>query len=303
MLVRSSSPHTHASHSSETVMRLVLVALVPAVIAGLYHFGMLAAMLLVVTLLATFVFDLIFQKIAGMRLHHYSSSYVTSILLYLVLPPTVPLWIPVLGIGFALGVGKYLFGRGNSIFNPALVGRAFLVVSWPAIMTSWITPDGVTGATPLALAKQGTMTGLGQMFRGSIAGCIGETSAIALLLGGLFLTIYKIIDIRVPLTYIGGVFVLSWILGANPMLHILGGGLMIGAFFIETDYGTTPITLSGRLIFALGCAALTIIFRFYSSMAEGVMFSILLMNAAAPLIDRYTMPKPFGYSKDSKGRK
>lgn len=298
MLVRTSSPHVRDGATSSRIMVHVLIALVPAVTASFYFFGMGAVHLFAITILSTFAFDILFQLLTQDRLEFfYASSYVTSVLLYLILPPTVPLWLPVLGVFIALGIGKYLFGRGSSIFNPALVGRAFLVVCFPVLMTTWLLPDGTTGATPLAVAKAGQPLGqdiyISQAI-GSVGGCLGETSAIALLIGGLYLVMMKVIDWRIPATYIGGVGLLMLAIGKDPFFHMISGGLMLGAIYMTTDYGTTPLTLRGRLIFALGCAILTFIFRSYSSIAEGVMYSILLMNATTPLIDRWLRPRPFG---------
>jgi len=232
------------------------------------------------------------------------SAFITGLLLALTLPPTVPLWIPLVGAAFAIGIGKMAFGGlGANIFNPALVGRSFLVASWPVLMTTWAL-DGITTATPLSVAKnQGLNVLLREsgaaglyksMFLGSIAGSIGETSALVILLCGLFLIFKKIIDWRVPLFYISTVFLFSLILGKNPFFHILAGGLFLGAFFMATEYVTTPITAKGRVFFAIGCGLLTVVIRLYSGLPGGVSFSILLMNALTPIIDRYTLPRRFG---------
>jgi Na+-translocating ferredoxin:NAD+ oxidoreductase subunit D len=303
-MIRTSSPHIRSNKSSQKIMIYVLIALCPAIIGSFYFFGSYAAILFAVTLISTFLFDLLFQKITYRQKKlnfFYASSYVTGVLLYMVLPPTVPLWVPIVGVFVALGIGKYIFGYGNSIFNPALLGRAFLVVCFPLLMTTWIWPDGITGATPLAAGKDAASHILGsdnslymRLFFGNVSGCIGETSILFLLLGGLFLIFMKVIDWKIPAAYIGTLALLSSIAGGNPLFHVMAGGLMIGAFFMATDYGTIPLTSKGRMLFAFGCGLLTFIFRFYSSMPEGVMYSILLMNAAAPFIERYTKPKVFG---------
>ena len=238
------------------------------------------------------------------------AAFITGLLLALVLPVTVPLWIPVLGSIFAIAIAKFAFGGlGFNIFNPALAGRAFIIASWPALVSKYITPDGITSATPLTVLKiQGqqaltqTFPNLYQkLFVGNIAGAIGETSALALLFGAGFLFYKKIIDWRIPSLYIGTVFVLSFIFGYNPIFSILAGGLLIGAFFMATDPVTSPTTKNGRLIFGFGCGFLTVIIRGFSGLPEGVMYSILLMNALTPLIDRYTIPKPFGtFKKENK---
>jgi electron transport complex protein RnfD len=228
------------------------------------------------------------------------SAVITGLLLGLILPPTVPIWIPISGAVFAIAIGKHVFGGlGFNIFNPALVGRAFLVASWPLLMTKWISPDGITGATPLGILKLEGIKAVGysQLFFGNISGSIGETSALALLIGALFLFYKKIISWRIPSIYIGTVFLLTLIFGKDPLFYILSGGLFIGAFFMATDYVTSPITKNGKLIFGFGCGLLTVIIRLYSGLPEGVMYSILLMNALTPLIDRYTAPKPFGFVK------
>jgi len=227
------------------------------------------------------------------------SAVLTGLLLALVLSPLVPWWIAVFGSVFAIAIGKMVFGGlGHNIFNPALVGRAFLVASWPVLMTRWISPDGITGATPLGLLKlEGIKTAYTQLYLGNIGGTIGETSAIALLVGAAFLFYKNVLDWRIPTTYVGTVFVFAFIFGQDPIFHIFTGGLLIGAFFMATDYVTSPITHNGRLIFGFGCGFLTIVLRLFSGYPEGVMFSILLMNAAVPLIERYTKAKPFGYHK------
>lgn len=275
----------------QKIMLLVVIALLPAALTGVYMYGMRSALIILAGIAAALGTDLVLQKLTGQNLGWLNwSSILTGLLLALILPPTVPLWMPVLGVIFAVALGKYAFGVGNNIFNPALIGRAFLVISWPKLMTTWITPDGMTGATPLAGAQAAKM----DMFIGNIGGCIGETSALALLLGGIFLIALRIIDWKVPAVYIGAVFISAWIFGQDPVFHILAGGLMIGAFFMATDYVTIPLNPLGRLIFAFGCGIMTVIFRLFSGMPEGVMYSILLMNMAAPLIERLTRPRPFG---------
>jgi Na+-translocating ferredoxin:NAD+ oxidoreductase subunit D len=312
-MIKSSSPHLKGPMTSQRIMILVLIALMPSVFASFYYFKFHAFKIFIVTMLSTFVFDLLFQRITYPEKkinYFYASSYVTTVLLYMILPPTVPLWIPIIGVIVSLGIGKYVFGYGNSIFNPALVGRSFLAISWPAIMTTWIVSDTITSATPLAIftdPDKGLSFLINQygseiwlyynMFIGHILGSLGETSKFTLLLGGLFLIYMKIIDWRIPTIYIGGVALLMFFYGENPLFHVLSGGLILGAFFMATDYGTIPITKKGRIIFALGCAILTVIFRIYSSMPDGVMYSILLMNASSPIIERFTKTKPFGYIK------
>ncbi|MFO7710491.1 MAG: RnfABCDGE type electron transport complex subunit D [Candidatus Woesearchaeota archaeon] len=290
MLKKSSSPHIHENTSKQKIMYLVVLALLPATFTGIYYFGFQAAIIIGTAIIAALATDILMQKITSSSMTWFNgSAIITGLLLALVLPPTVPLWIPAIGSIFAVSLGKYVFGVGNNIFNPALIGRAFLVISWPQLMSGWISPDGVTAATPLAETAQ-----LSSLIMGEVAGCIGETSAIALLLGGLFLIAYRLIDWKIPVIYIATVAILMFFAGNDPVYHIMAGGLMLGAFFMATDYVTSPITTKGRIVFAFGLGILTFIFRFYSSMPEGVMYSILLMNATVPLIERYTKPRPFG---------
>ncbi len=210
-----------------------------------------------------------------------------------------------IGAIFSIAIAKQLFGGlGHNIFNPALAGRVFLTAAWPALMTKWLLPDGTTGATPLGMLKLGGIkTGYAKLFLGNIGGCIGETSAIALLIGAAFLFYKKIINWRIPITYIVTAALFALIFKQDPLFHILAGGLLLGAFFMATDYVTSPLTKNGQLLFGFGCGFLTIILRLFSGYPEGVMFAILLMNTATPLIDRFTMPKPFGYKKPAKQKK
>ncbi len=299
----TSNPHIRSKRNIDTIMWSVVISLLPAAIAGVYFFGTSALWIILLSIISAVVTEGIIQRFMGQKVTiRDGSAVLTGLLLALILSPLVPYWIPVLGAVFAVSIGKMVFGGlGHNIFNPALVGRAFLVASWPALMTRWINPDGITGATPLAMLKyEGVKAGYSQLFFGNIGGCIGETSALALLLGAGFLFYKKIIDWRIPGTYIGTVLVFSLIFRQDPIFHLLAGGLLIGALFMATDYVTSPITPKGKLIFGFGCGFLTIILRLFSGYPEGVMFSILLMNAAVPLIERYTQVKPFGYLKPKK---
>ncbi len=233
------------------------------------------------------------------------SALLTGILLALTLPPSFPLWAAVLGTIFAIIIGKQIFGGlGYNIFNPALIGRAFLVATFPVLMTSWVNPftiDAVTTATPLGLLRfQSQSTPLLPLFLGNVSGSLGETSALALLIGGAFLLIKKHIDWRTPLAYLltvalmSGIFYLINPLYGSPLLHLLAGGLMIGVFFMATDPVTTPLAKQGRWLFGLGAGAIVVIIRNWGGYAEGVMFSILLMNAFTPLLDRYIKPRVLG---------
>ena len=288
----SVSPHIKSRNSIEKEMWYVVLALVPAAVFGSYIFGANAIWIIVLSISSALLTEALMQKLRKKPITIYDgSAFITGLLLALVLPPTAPLWIPVSGAVFAVAIGKHAFGGlGLNIFNPALVGRAFLVSSWPIIMTTWVGPDGVTGATPLATGEAMYKN----MFLGLTGGTIGETSALLLLLGALFLFYKKIISWRISLSYIAAVFVLSFVFKQDPLFNILAGGLMLGALFMATDPVTSPITKNGRLIFGIGCGVLTVIIRFFSNLPEGVMYSILLMNGLTPLIDRYTKQKPFG---------
>ncbi len=309
-LITTSSPHIFKDITTQKIMWIVAIALLPAVISSVYFFGLNALLIVIVSVSSALLTEAVIQKLLKKEITiKDGSAFITGLLLALVLPVTVPLWVPVLGSMFAIAIAKFAFGGfGFNIFNPALAGRAFIIASWPALVSKYITPDGVTSATPLTILKLqgqealtqafGTTSSLYQkLFFGNIGGAIGETSALALLIGAAFLFYKRIIDWRIPALYIGTVFVLSFIFGRDPIVSILAGGLLIGAFFMATDPVTSPTTKNGRLIFGFGCGFLTVVIRISSSLPEGVMYSILLMNALTPLIDRYTIPKPFGTSK------
>ncbi|MGM5484292.1 MAG: RnfABCDGE type electron transport complex subunit D [Nanobdellota archaeon] len=295
--VISDNPHMKGKENVRSIMWYVVLALLPVVFASVYFFGMSAVKIISVSIVTAVLTEFTIQKLAGKKVTIQDGSAVlTGLLLALVLSPTVPWWIPFIGAIVSISIGKHVFGGlGQNIFNPALVGRAFLVISWSGIMTEWVSPDGITGATPLGMLKQGGgKAAYENLLIGNIGGCIGETSAIAILIGGAFLLYKGIIDWRIPFGFIGTAAVFSLILGQDPVFHILAGGLLIGAFFMATDYVTSPITPRGRLIFGAGCGSLTIILRLFSGYPEGVMFSILFMNMVVPLIDRFTKRRPFG---------
>ena len=309
-IITTASPHIFKDISVNKIMWIVVIALLPAVISSIFFFGLNSLWIIIASISSALLTEAIIQKLLKKEITiSDGSAFITGLLLALVLPPTVPLWIPVLGSAFAIAIAKHAFGGlGFNIFNPALVGRAFIIASWPVLASKYITPDGVTSATPLTILKLqgqealiqtfGTASALYQkLFVGNIAGAIGETSALALLFGAAFLFYKKIIDWRIPSLYIGTVFILSLIFGRDPIVALLAGGLLIGAFFMATDPVTSPTTKNGRLIFGFGCGFLTVIIRIFSGLPEGVMYSILLMNALTPLIDRYTIPKPFGTQK------
>jgi len=309
-LIISVSPHQKEKVNSTKVMRGVTCALIPAVIASIYYFRLRAFLLILVCIAGTVLTEAIFQKLRRKSVTVYDGSAVlTGLLLALILPPTLPLWAGFLGAVMAIVLGKQLFGGlGHNIFNPALIGRAFLMASFPVMLTTWIKPgffDAVSTATPLAMMKfSHNITPTIELFLGNTAGSLGETCAVALIIGGLFLIIKKYMDWRIPLTYLGTVFILSGILYlinpahfATPWFHLFSGGLMLGALFMATDPVTSPVTKKGRYIFGVGCGLIVILIRNWGGLPEGVMYSILLMNAFTPLINRYTVPVQFGGGK------
>ena len=297
----TSSPHIHSGESVQRIMFSVAGALLLPTIAGVYFFGIRALILVLTTTLAAVATEAIFQVLRGKPVTVWDgSAIVTGILLALNLPPGLPLWMAVVGSAVAIGLGKMIYGGlGMNPFNPALVGRVFLTVTFPVQMTTWINPvDGTTGATPLALMKmQGISTDYVRLFIGNVGGSIGETSALAVILGGLYLIYKGYVDWRIPASYLGTVAVLSFILGKDPIFHLLAGGLMLGAFFMATDMVTTPVTKLGRIIFGIGAGIFVVLIRLYGGYPEGVSFSILLMNAFTPIINRLTIPRIYGEVK------
>lgn len=305
ILILSSSPHIRDKITVGRIMWAVIIALIPAMAASIYFFRLRAIELIAVCGLASVVTEYLFLKIRGKGSLNEPSALLTGILLALTLPPSFPLWAAVLGTIFAIIIGKQIFGGlGCNIFNPALIGRAFLVAAFPVLMTSWVNPftiDAVTTATPLGLLRfQSQSTPLLPLFLGNVSGSLGETSALALLIGGAFLLIKKHIDWRTPLSYLltvallSGIFYLINPLYGSPLLHLLAGGLMLGVFFMATDPVTTPLAKQGRWLFGLAAGVIVVIIRNWGGYAEGVMFSILLMNAFTPLLDRYIKPRVLG---------
>lgn len=307
--IMSSSPHVRSSETTARIMRDVLIALLPATAMGVYIFGFGALLTVVICVATAMLAEALLQKLMHKKVTiSDGSAAVTGLLLALNLPPAVPWWIGLLGAAFAIIIVKQCFGGlGHNFLNPALAARAFLLASWPTIMTTWTIPasatavDAVSSATPLAALKMGgTLSPYLDMAVGNIGGCIGETSAFALLLGGLYLLARRVIDARIPAAYIGTVALFTWIAGpdglftGDALYHVLGGGLMLGAFFMATDYTTSPMSSSGKLLFGAGCGVLTSVIRLWGGYPEGVSYSILLMNLAVPLIDRAFLPKRFG---------
>lgn len=302
----SSSPHIRSKDNISNIMRDVLIALLPATAAGIYFFKTQALLVILVSVFSCVAAEALWQKLTKqkIRIGDYSAA-VTGLLLAFNMPPSVPLWIPAVGGTFAIIIVKQFFGGlGQNFMNPALAARAFLLASYPVQMTTW-TVDGVTSATTLGILKEGgqALPSLWNLFIGNVGGTIGETSALALLIGGAYLLFRRVISWRIPVTYIGTVFILTWIFGrngfftGNPVMEVLAGGLMLGAIFMATDYSSSPITPYGQIIMGLGCGLLTTIIRVYGGYPEGVSYSILIMNLFVPLIDQFTTPKVFGGAK------
>ncbi len=320
-LYLSSSPHIHSGDTTDKVMRLVIYALLPATALSIYFFGLPALSVLLICTLGCVGFEAAACKLMKQPLSiKDGSGALTGILLALNLPASTPWWISLLGAAIAIFIGKMIYGGlGYNPFNPALVARVVLLISFPVQLTSWTAPaplgsglDAVTAATPLGEMKTAVMltgklpelatSGFGHYLTGNMAGCLGEVSALALLAGGLFLLYKKVISWHIPVSYLGTVLMVGgifWLVDASkypsPLFHLITGGLLLGAFFMATDMVTSPVTHTGMLIFGCGCGLLTVLIRLFGGYPEGVSFAILLMNAATPLIDRYCRPKIYGH--------
>lgn len=301
MLTVSAAPHLRSKRSVRSIMLDVIIALTPAMIGSVYFYGFNAIKLLLVTVISAVLFEVGIQKLLKRDIAVGNlSAIVTGILLAFNLPAEAPWWVAVFGAGFAIIIVKELFGGiGSNFMNPALAARAALVVSWPGIMSSYINPDGISAATPLAILKSGagSLPSIQRMLIGDIGGSIGETSAILLLIGAAYLIIRNVIDWKIPAVYITTTAIMLVLLGVdagNLVYHILGGGLILGAFFMATDYSSAPVTPMGRIIFAVGCGLLTALIRVKGGMPEGVSYSILIMNVAGPVIEKWTKPRVFG---------
>jgi electron transport complex protein RnfD len=317
-LTISSSPHVHSTMSTRTIMRDVLIALIPALAGSVFFFGLRALMVVLVSVSACLFFEWGWSKVMKRHCMTYDlSAVVTGVLLAFVCPPTIPYWMIVVGAGFAIILVKMLFGGiGKNIVNPALAARAFMF-SWPAAMSTWVkvgwenqpgllsTADAVTAATPLAAMHQGQLPGdsLLNAFLGNIGGCIGETSVVLLLLGFVYLLVRKVLTWRIPVTFVGTVAVLALIFpqGNDPLLwcgyQLCSGGLMLGAIFMATDYVTSPITRLGQMVYGVGCGVLTVLIRYFGGYNEGVSYAILIMNCCVVLLDRIGRPTKFGAPK------
>ena len=299
----SSNPHLRDKNTTSSIMFTVIIALLPTTLFGIFNFGKEAAFLIFVCIISSMFFEGVYQKFMKQKITVKDfSAALTGLLIALNLPYDFPLWMAILGCGFGIIIVKQVFGGiGQNFMNPALGARCFLILSFGARMTVF-TYDGVTGATPLKQLKDsGIVSGLGDMFIGTTAGTIGETSAIAILIGGIYLIGKGIIDFRIPFSYIATFVVFVGMFGDNGfnpeylMAHVCGGGLLIGAFFMATDYVTSPITRSGRIIFGIFIGILTGLFRIFGPDAEGVSFAIIFGNLLVPMIEKFTMPTAFGY--------
>ena len=310
-LIVSSSPHIRTPRGTQQIMLDVIIALMPALVAAVIFFGIKPLIVTAVSVVSCVVFEIGYRKLLKKNASYMDlSAVVTGILLAYCLPYTFPWWAVIIGAFFSIVLVKQLFGGiGKNIWNPALAGRAFLLVSYAVLMTTWTDKaDAATFATPLASLHAGNLApdSLLNMFIGNIGGSFGEVSALALLLGGAWLVYRKVISLRIPVAYIGTVAVLTLIFsrGNNHILwmlqNLLSGGLLLGAIFMATDYCTSPVTPNGQLIFGVGCGLLTVLIRYFGSYPEGVSFAILIMNCCTWLIDQHTAPRRFGVVKSKK---
>ena len=314
----TSSPHIKQADSTRLVMLDVIIALVPAGIAAVFFFGISAMLIIATSVVSSVLAEYVWCKLMKKPISTGDlSAVITGLLLAYSLPPSTPLWIVIIGACFSIIVVKQLFGGlGHNFMNPALCGRAFMLASWPSYMTEWTAPslfgaDAISAATPLAALNAGSLSELpplSDMFFGNIGGSIGETSAALIVLGGLYLMIRGVISWRIPVFYIltsfifgfalaGGTFTENLLVGS---MHIVTGGLLLGAVFMATDYTTSPVTPLGHIIMGIGCGLLTSLIRMGGGYAEGVTYAILVMNAFTPLIDRYVRPRPFGHFRKKK---
>ncbi len=315
MLKVGAAPHIVTQNDTRTLMLDVIIALIPALLAGTYFFGYRAALITLVSVASSVTFEhlwsVLLKKPATVG---DCSAVVSGMLLAFNLPVSVPLWLPVVGSLFMIVIVKMCFGGlGQNFINPALGARAFLMASWPALMTAFtvpmakllpvVSPVVTTHATPLGVLKENTGGALPSyidLILGNVGGCIGETSKLALLIGFVYLLVRHVVTWRTPVAFVGTVAVLSWMFGGAALFtgdwlfHILSGGVFLGAFFMATDYSTTPVTQRGAVVFGIGCGMITVIIRLVGGYPEGVSYAILLMNVASPLIDRASSPKRFG---------
>ena len=314
----SATPHIRDNSTIERVMLDVIIALTPAAVAAAYFFGYRAIVMVLISLTSCYLFEQVYM-IAAKKADTTRdlSALVTGLLLAFNLPVSAPLWLPVIGSAFAMIIVKQLFGGlGQNFMNPALAARAFLQTAYPDRMVTFIEPvrgffysgaDAVTSATPLTLLTQGTFSPTQadyvNAFFGNMGGSLGETSAIALILGGIYLVIRKVISWRIPVTFIGTFFALFFIFGRDgaltgyPFYEVLAGGLLLGAIYMATDYSSSPITPPGQIVMGVGCGVLTYVIRVFGGYPEGVAYAILIMNLCVPLIDRFIRPRPYGLER------
>lgn len=298
MLLVSATPHIRSAATTQKIMGTVLIALLFPAVASVILFGGRSLLLIGVTVLSAVLFETLFNMVTKRANTVFDlSAVVTGVLLAMNLPVTLPLWMAIVGAFAAIVIAKMLFGGlGQNFANPAIVGRLVLTVSFTSAMTNWVRPlqwmygEANTGATPLG---GGTASYL-ELFLGIKGGCLGEVSVLAILIGGLLLIVRGIISPTIPFLFIGSTFVFVWLFGGNPVAHILSGGLFLGAFFMATDYATSPSTEKGKIIYAVGLGLITSVIRIYGSYPEGVSFAIVLMNIVVPYIDKLTRTKPFG---------
>ena len=312
----ATSPHIRTTETVREIMLDVLTALFPVVLISVILFGYQALLTMVISTVVAMVTEALCRR--SWDLIGDGSSAVTGLLLALTLPPALPWWLIAAGSFSAITIGKMVFGgTGNNIFNPALVGRAIIMASWGGkLADNWFSPQpfefgaditAVTAATPLAGEAEALGATLSQLFLGNLSGSIGETSALALLVGSSWLFYRKQIEWRIPVGFVATVFIMGAILGegmyqdylTTGAFHVMAGGVMLGALFMATDMVTSPLTPRGRLVFGIGCGLLTMLIRLYGTLPEGVFFAILIMNAAVPLIDHFTIPRKFGEVKQS----
>lgn len=301
MMRVSSNPHIRSKVSTDKIMLMVVIALLPATGFGIYNFGIRALFHVLITIASCVISELIFELIVKKKITVGDmSAVVTGLLLALNLPVSAPLWIGIVGGAFAIVVVKMMFGGlGQNFMNPALAARCFLLISFPSLMTDF-TCDVYSGATPLASLKAGESVNVYNMIIGKTAGTIGETSMVAIVLGAVLLMLIGIIDIKIPGSYILTFVIFIGLFGGHGFdpyylsAHLAGGGLMLGAFFMATDYVTRPVTRAGQVIFGIILGLLTGIFRVFGASAEGVSYAIIIGNLLVPLITRYSSPKPFG---------
>lgn len=297
----SSGPHVRDKYTTGKIMGIVLLALLPASGYGIWHFGVNAALIIVVSIVTCVLTELLYELIMKQPVTIGDlSAAVTGLLLALNMPPTAPFWLPLIGGVFAIVFVKMLFGGlGQNFMNPALAGRCFLVICFAARMTNF-NYDGMTQATPLALIKSGNSVNVNDMIFGNIAGTVGETSVIAIVAGACIMLAFGIIDLRIPASYLITFFIFMGLFSGRGwdmnylVAQLAGGGLMLGAFFMATDYATSPITDKGKIVYGIALGIMTGIFRCFSSSAEGVSFAIIFCNLLVPLIEKITLPKCFG---------